>query len=278
MILEEYMRTYRILILIVVALLGQDSKSQKVDFHNLLPDSIKSINSVTTLGPYINNQKTDLRIFGVIRLGQIGKSEDITILQTAYDNESIREGIIFDVTAGVKYYALESIGQIGGALAESVLISIGNQLWGSETCTDSELIITALCNALNRINTTKSLDFLIQLYENKEFPWFSRTEALINAYSIELKKSVYLSEKDSIDYLLSMAPVSGPYGMDNRENCIIMTAIRTILLRESSCNANSINYLRQKTADNSINSELRTELDTIANQMQRRYEWLQNQN
>ena len=238
---------------------------------SIFPDSIKNINIPSELTPYLNSNDEASRIFGVIRLGQIGSPKDIGALVVSYDQEPIRTGRIMDISRGVKYYALESIGNIGGELAESTLIAIGQQLWGSAT-TDSQLIVFSLCHALAQIGSQASYNFLYELYQGKKFPWDNRVSALAGAFSIELKSKTYKTANDSIDYLLSKAPQSGSIGADNMENFIIMQSIEDILSRPNSCNPHSIGYLRSKANDISDYNALRQEFISIANYMQRRWE------
>ena len=85
-----------------------------------------AITKIPDLDPFLNSDSEIVKIWGIIRLGQIGNENDIDRLAEIYENEPDQLG--FMPPPRVKYYSLVAIGDIGGPRAEKAIMRIVEEL------------------------------------------------------------------------------------------------------------------------------------------------------
>jgi hypothetical protein len=109
-----------------------------------------NINNASKLKPYLDSESEIVKIWGIIRLGQIGHENDIERLVKIYENEPDQMG--FMPPPRVKYYSLVAIGEIGGIKAEQTIMSIADKLKPGIDA-NSRNIGAGICDALGRIGS-----------------------------------------------------------------------------------------------------------------------------
>lgn len=92
------------------------------------PDSVMAIEKASKLKPYLESDSDIAKIWGIIRLGQIGNENDIGRLVEIYENEPDQLG--FMPPPRVKYHCLIAIGEIGGKKAERAIMNIAEKFKG----------------------------------------------------------------------------------------------------------------------------------------------------
>ena len=229
-----------------------------------------AITDPASIKPFLENKDDLLRMIGIIRLGQIGTDKDIQSLYDVYQHEPIRPGFSFDLWPGVKYYAIRSMGQIGGPKAESTLISIANSMTGTPQ-TDSLQILKSLCEALSDLGSAECKQILNNYYENKMFDDFARIYAYMGILSIDLKSDSISNISDSLDFLFSKLPESDSIEPLYIENFILAEAVEYTILDSRFCNPNSIDYLRSKFDSMSDRPILRDRLQFVSESMENTY-------
>ncbi len=164
------------------------------------PDSVMAIEKASKLKPYLESDSDIAKIWGIIRLGQIGNENDIGRLVEIFENEPDQLG--FMPPPRVKYYCLIAIGEIGGKKAEQAIMKIAekSKRWiDASSCN----ISAGICDALGMIASTKAVKTLQSIRDGKSAFCdivFSRK----NLYIIELRKPEYETFQDSILYLLNI--------------------------------------------------------------------------
>jgi HEAT repeat protein len=228
---------YKIISLIALLLpiiLYDNSYAIKVDKYYDLPESVKTITDITALEPYLNSENSQFRLWGIIRLGQIGSEDNINRLLDYYDKEKPQiEYGVDGPTPLIKYFALKAIGDIGGHSAESVAVNIAEHFHSIGT-PESLQIFSCLCDVLGKIGTPNTLDRLQIFYNNHDFDWLSRKYALRNIILIDLKNARFKTAADTTNYLIDFAKSNFSDDCRNRENFIITNAVSDVFYNINS--------------------------------------------
>jgi len=164
------------------------------------PDSVMAINKASKLKPYLKSDSDIIKIWGIIRLGQLGDENDIDRLVEIYENEPDQLG--FMPPPRVKYYSLVAIGEIGGIKAEQAIMTTAeNSKLGNDS--NSCNISAGICDALGRIASSGAILTLQTIRDARSTHCdiiFSRK----NLYKIALQKKEFATIQDSILYLLNI--------------------------------------------------------------------------
>ncbi len=227
----------RLIIVVKMLILFSDaSYARIVDNYFVPPDSIRDISTVAELEPLLHSDNTQIKLWGIIMLGKIGKEEDIIRLYEFYNSETPQ--LVYGTDGPVpliKYFSLKSIGDIGGPQAESLVIDISER-YNSVGTPESLQIFSCLCDVLGKIASTRTLAKLESYYNSEQLNWLARVYALTNIYTVNLKQERIKSANDSIDYLIQ--PLSTNFSEDcrNKEHFIITKAVEAVIVRINSLN------------------------------------------
>ena len=159
-----------------------------------------AIEKASDLEPYLKSESDIIKIWGIIRLGQIGNENDIGRLVEIYENEPDQLG--FMPPPRLKYHCLIAIGEIGGQKAEQAIMNIAekSELWIDA---NSSNISAGICDALGKIGSPTAIKTLQSIPEGKT-DYGDWTFAKMNLYKLDLRKPEFAVFKDSILYLLNI--------------------------------------------------------------------------
>ena len=226
-----------------------------------LPDSVKAINTVSQLDPYLHSDSYQYRVWGIIKLGLIGTSSDIPRLIEIYNNEPHRNvPSSSDLVPGVKHISIKAIANIGGSDAEYFIESLVEKYMFAQS-RDSSLTFCAICDALGILASDNSKEKLQLVYSSKDCSWINRLYALENILVVELKEVKYASLNDSVNYLFYQIKNNFSKNMLDLENFIITKAATSTLYRVNSSDA--INILSGKIAAIKNEEELKKYLNRV---------------
>ncbi len=251
---------------------GAHDQSIMVKLVYNLPDSIAIITEPDDLRRFLDSDFILDRCRGVYKFGLIGNPSDINLIKDIYDKEPDRPIYTDELTEGVKYFALRAIANIGGSVAESTLLSLGDQVGGS-SISDSLVIIKGLTESLRLLGTHASKEFLENYYNNSAFSMYSRLYALTNLMFICLNDSEVKTNADSIDFVLSFLPKSDSIGSEYTENYIKYEAVVFALLDTVFCNTQSITNLRARLNNFTDRPELHEQLQFVTDQIESYYNY-----
>jgi hypothetical protein len=224
-----------------------------------LPDSVKAINSLPDLQPFLTSRNGDYRNWGVIRYGQIGSPSDIQVLLDMYNNEPFRQQEeIHGPGPGVKYFSLLAIGEIGGVEAEKILLRFADE-YGYVVTMDSIYSFSAICQALGDIGSSAAAAKLEKISEDTSITYLVRQQALSSYYLCRLKGSEFSDAADSVDFLVSEMKSNFSNEIDDLENFIITKAANLTLVRINCPEVLSV--LASTTAAITDNPELKLILE-----------------
>ncbi|MCP4580574.1 MAG: hypothetical protein GY839_03080 [candidate division Zixibacteria bacterium] len=194
-----------------------------------LPDSVKAINNTSDLGAYLTSPNEFQKILGIIRLGEIGTSQDFPVLLDLYNNETHRWGGVEGLPPGIKHFSIKAISQIGGPNAESIILAIAED-YGYGKSKDSTDTFIAICDELGKLESSKAKSFLDKVYNDHNYGRVKRMIALKNSYLIDLKTETFSNSTDSVDFLIDK--IENGFSQDIREleNYIITKAVKRTLI------------------------------------------------
>jgi hypothetical protein len=265
---EEKMKKYLLLILTGLQVSNTASSQSAIDPRLFeLPDSVMAINNPEDLAPYLNSADLAPRVWGMIRLGEIGTASDIPRLVEMYNNEPYRgKKGLHGPGPGVKFLAIEAIGDIGGEQAERVLLDLVDSFESTRN-SDSLTTFSAICIALGRVGTPAAFTKLQKLYSNRDLKHSIRSLALAGTYTYTLKEAGYSSTADSVDFLFEIMRNNYSWGDPNKERRIITDAVMQALMEINSPAIRSV--LESRIAGISDNGDLKTLLERTLGTMER---------
>ena len=215
------------------------------------PDSVMAIEKASELKPYLKSDSDIIKIWGIIRLGQIGNENDIGRLVEIYENEPDQLG--FMPPPRVKYHCLIAIGEIGGQKAEQAIMNIAEK---SELSIDanSSNISAGICDALGEIGSPTAIKTLQSIPEGKT-EYGDWTFAKMNLYKLDLRKPEFATFQDSILYLLNIMERinTDRKGRSSGDNSFIHRAVEITFL--DILNSENIGYF-EKIVENRFTDHL----------------------
>jgi hypothetical protein len=159
-----------------------------------------AIEKASELKTYLKSDSDIVKIWGIIRLGQIGNENDIERLVEIYENEPDQLG--FMPPPRVKYHCLIAIGEIGGKKAERAIMNIAENFKGwidANSCN----ISAGICDALGKIGSPTAIKTLQSIPEG-ETEYGDWTFAQMNLYKLDLQRPEFEAFRDSVLYLLNI--------------------------------------------------------------------------
>lgn len=164
------------------------------------PDSVMAITRTADLNSCLNSESEIVKIWGIIRLGQIGHENDIDRLIRIYENEPDQLGFI--PPPRVKYYSLVAIGETGGQEAEHAIMKIAENSDGWFEAGYFN-IAAGICDALGKISSPTAIKTLESICTG-QVNYGDRVYAQKNLYEIELRKSGCKTFGDSLNFLVDL--------------------------------------------------------------------------
>ncbi|MCP4634462.1 MAG: hypothetical protein GY855_16155 [candidate division Zixibacteria bacterium] len=169
-----------------------------------IPDYMKNENSIKKLREFIYSAKTTDRIVTCLRLAEIGGEQSLQLLKEAVEKEPYYS--VVDPCSGVKYYALTSIGKIGGSEAEEYLNSIISRysIQNGDGLNHMDSIVTlhGAFEGLYEMGTNSAVFSLEDVYKNKDLYWFERDLADLILLKCELRSEKITTAADTAQYLI----------------------------------------------------------------------------
>jgi hypothetical protein len=143
-----------------------------------------------------------------MRLGEIGNGADLGLSIKAFEDQSYNNAI--EAIPGVKYFCLESIGEIGGPDAEKFLrevtISLSKNIMGEKfsfTWADTLMTLGVALRGLGAVGTVSSGALLDTIFRNTEIMTMMRSIAYLGVLKIELKyNSSLTNSSDTAIFLI----------------------------------------------------------------------------
>lgn len=181
---------------------------------------MEAIKSPFELEAYLNHPKSRVREAAVMRLGQIGGSDAISVLLKFFENEPETKGVI-DVPYGVKEVVVIALRQIGGKEArERILNVLSDTLeFGPTTAYYQEktytgqasLIIYLSLEALGDFPDSDVVSILEKIAGDQNPPMRPgmAQKAKKSLLQITLKKQWITRVEDKVDYLTNMLTGKG---------------------------------------------------------------------
>lgn len=233
------------------------------------PDSVMAIEKASKLKPYLKSDSDIVKIWGIIRLGQIGKEHDIQRLVEIFENEPDQLG--FMPPPRVKYHCLIAIGEIGGKKAERAIMNIAEK---SERWIDanSRNISAGICTALERIGSSIAIKTL-QSIRKGETEYGDGVYAQMNLYKIDLRKREFRTFRDSVSHLLNLMELSNTdrNSKFSAENNFNRRAVEITLL--DILNENNVGSFEKYFQDKAVNYKSRQYCEKIVKLVKLGLKW-----
>jgi HEAT repeat protein len=227
-----------------------------------------NINNASKLKPYLDSESEIVKIWGIIRLGQIGHENDIERLVKIYENEPDQMG--FMPPPRVKYYSLVAIGEIGGIKAEQTIMSIADKLKPGIDA-NSRNIGAGICDALGRIGSATAINILQSICAG-EVKYGDAYYAQMNLFKIDLRKAEFKTFEDSLRYLNDLMESSNSdIGISSHENNFRRRAAELALL--DILNENNIEIFEKFYQNKSITRISKQYYDKIVKLVRLKLKW-----
>lgn len=217
------MRKYTMLVAFISLLLATNLSVAKMGIKEPIniPPEMEAIKSPFELEAYLNHPKSLVREAAVMRLGQIGGSDAITVLLKFFENEPETTGVI-DVPYGVKEAVVIALRQIGGKEAKEQIINLLSDTLEFGPTTEyyyqvkrytgqaSHVIYLSL-EALSDFPDDDVIRMLDEIAKDQSPPrdWFIAQTAKKNLIKITLKRQCITKVEDKVSYLTNMLTGEG---------------------------------------------------------------------
>jgi hypothetical protein len=217
-------RISTMLLTVVCFILAANLSMAKLDLRRKepinIPPEMEAIKSPFELEAYLNHPKSRVREAAVMRLGQIGGSDAITVLLKFFENEPETTGVI-DVPYGVKEAVVMALRQIGGKEAKEQIMNILSdtlefgptiEYYQEKTYTgQASHVIYLSLEALSDFPDDNVIRMLDEIAKDQSPPrdWFIAQTARKNLIKITLKRQGITKVEDKVNYLTKMLTGGG---------------------------------------------------------------------